>query len=279
MTTDTTTVTHRDAVRTALPPMGLGTWPLVGAEATKSVLSGIEAGYRLIDTASIYGNEDAVGVALAESGLPRDELFVTTKIRGNDQVSGNVRGALERSLENLGLDRLDLYLIHWPLPRIDRYSATFEAMLACRDAGLVRYVGVSNFLGHHLDRAVADTGEAPAVNQIQMDPSLARISVRKANDAHGVLTQSWSPLGRGDVLDSPVVTEIAARIGATAAQVVLAWHLAAGVVPVARSANPVRQAENLAAVDITLTETDLAALDRLDRGEDAARDVEAEEHF
>ena len=279
MTTDTTTVTHRDAVRAALPPMGLGTWPLVGAEATKSVLSGIEAGYRLIDTASIYGNEDAVGVALAESGLPRDELFVTTKIRGNDQASGNVRGALERSLENLGLDRLDLYLIHWPLPRIDRYSATFEAMLACRDAGLVRYVGVSNFLGHHLDRVVADTGEAPAVNQIQMDPSLARISVRKANDAHGVLTQSWSPLGRGDVLGSPVVTEIAARIGATAAQVVLAWHLAAGVVPVARSANPVRQAENLAAVDITLTDTDLAALDRLDRGEDAARDVEAEEHF
>jgi 2,5-diketo-D-gluconate reductase A len=279
MTTDTTTVTHRDAVCAALPPMGLGTWPLVGAEATKSVLSGIEAGYRLIDTASIYGNEDAVGVALAESGLPRDELFVTTKIRGNDQVSGNVRGALERSLENLGLDRLDLYLIHWPLPRIDRYSATFEAMLACRDAGLVRYVGVSNFLGHHLDRAVADTGEAPAVNQIQMDPSLARISVRTANDAHGVLTQSWSPLGRGDVLGSPVVTEIAARIGATAAQVVLAWHLAAGVVPVVRSANPVRQAENLAAVDITLTDTDLAALDRLDRGEDAARDVEAEEHF
>ncbi|WP_064257558.1 aldo/keto reductase [Rhodococcus sp. D-6] len=279
MTTDTTTVTHRDTVRAALPPMGLGTWPLAGAEATKSVLSGIEAGYRLIDTASIYGNEDAVGVALAESGLPRDELFVTTKIRGNDQVSGDVRGALERSLENLGLDRVDLYLIHWPLPRIDRYCATFEAMLACRDAGLVRYVGVSNFLGHHLVRVVAATGEAPAVNQIQMDPSLARIPVRKANDAHGVFTQSWSPLGRGDVLGSAVVTEIAARIGATAAQVVLAWHLAAGVVPVVRSANPVRQAENLAAVNITLTGTDLAALDRLDRGEDEARDVEAEEHF
>ncbi|WP_094980602.1 aldo/keto reductase [Rhodococcus pyridinivorans] len=279
MTTDTTTVTHCDAVRAALPPMGLGTWPLVGAEATKSVLSGIEVGYRLIDTASIYGNEDAVGVALAESGLPRDELFVTTKIRGNDQVSGDVRGALERSLENLGLDRVDLYLVHWPLPRIDRYCATFEAMLACRDAGLVRYVGVSNFLGHHLDRVVSGTGEAPAVNQIQMDPSLARIEVRRANDAHGVFTQSWSPLGRGDVLGSAVVTEIAARIGATAAQVVLAWHLAAGVVPVVRSANPVRQAENLAAVNITLTDIDLAALDRLDRGEDAARDVEAEEHF
>ena len=119
-------------VAPALPPIGLGTWPLVGADATKSVLSGIEAGYRLIDTAAIYGNEDAVGVALAESALPREELFVTTKLRGNDQVSGDIRGALEQSLERLGLDQLDLFLIHWPLPRIDRYVASFEAMLACR---------------------------------------------------------------------------------------------------------------------------------------------------
>ncbi|GAA4477299.1 aldo/keto reductase [Rhodococcus olei] len=262
-----------------LPPIGLGTWPLVGSDATRSVLAAIESGYRLIDTASIYGNEDAVGVALAESGVPRDDLLVTTKIRGNDQVSGDIRGALERSLENLKLDRLDLYLIHWPLPRIDRYSATFEAMLACRDAGLVRHVGVSNFLGHHLQRVVADTGEAPAVNQIQMDPSLARAAVRAVNDELGVLTQSWSPLGRGDVLDSPVVREIAERIGVSPALVVLAWHLEQGVVPIARSANPVRQKENLAAVDVTLTADDLAALDALDRGESAARDVEAEEHF
>ena len=192
-------------VATALPPIGLGTWPLVGADATKSVLSGIEAGYRLIDTAAIYGNEDAVGVALAESALPREELFVTTKLRGNDQVSGDIRGALEQSLERLGLDQLDLFLIHWPLPRIDRYVASFEAMLACRDAGLVRYVGVSNFLEHHLRRVVAETGEAPAVNQIQMDPSLARIPVRRANEELGIFTQSWSPLGRGDVLDNAVV--------------------------------------------------------------------------
>lgn len=272
-------MSRESGMRQALPPIGLGTWPLTGADATRSVLSGIESGYRLIDTASIYRNEDAVGVALAESGLPRDDLFVTTKIRGNDQVSGDVRGALERSLENLNLDRLDLYLIHWPLPRIDRYSATFEAMLACRDAGLVRYVGVSNFLGHHLKRVVADTGEVPAVNQVQMDPSLARIPVRKANEALGALTQSWSPLGRGDVLGSPVVVDIAERIGATPAQVVLAWHLAQGVVPVARSANPVRQAENLAAQRVTLSASDLAALNGLDRGESEVRDVETEEHF
>ena len=266
-------------VATALPPIGLGTWPLVGADATNSVLSGIEAGYRLVDTAAIYGNEGAVGVALAESGVPREELFVTTKLRGNDQVSGDIRGALEQSLELLGLDQLDLFLIHWPLPRIDRYVASFESMLACRDAGLVRYVGVSNFLELHLRRVVAETGEVPAVNQIQMDPSLARIPVRRANDELGIFTQSWSPLGRGDVLDNAVVSEIAGRIGCTPAQVVLAWHVAQGVVPVARSANPTRQAENLAALDVTLSGEDIEALNSLDRGESAARDVEAEEHF
>ncbi|AII09326.1 diketogulonate reductase-like aldo/keto reductase [Rhodococcus wratislaviensis] len=262
-----------------IPPLGLGTWPLTGPDATRAVLSGIEAGYRLVDTATIYDNEDAVGVALAECGLPREELFVTTKLRGSDHVSGDIRGAVERSLKNLGLDRLDLFLIHWPLPRHDRYVAAFEAMLACRDAGLVRYVGVSNFLETHLRRVVTETGEAPAVNQIQMDPSLARLPVRRANDELGVLTQSWSPLGRGDVLGASVVTDIARRLDHTPAQVVLAWHFAHSVVPVARSANPARQAENLAALDVRLTAADVDALNRLDRGESAARDVETEEHY
>jgi len=157
--------------------------------------------------------------------------------------------------------------------------AAFEAMLACRDAGLVRHVGVSNFLETHLRRVVAETGEAPAVNQIQMDPSLARLPVRRANDELGVFTQSWSPLGRGEVLDSPVVTDIARRLDRTPAQVVLAWHFAQGVVPIARSANPARQAENLAALDVRLTAADVDALNRLDRGESAARDVETEEHY
>lgn len=266
-------------IEDVLPPIGLGTWPLVGSAATEAVLAGIDAGYRQIDTASIYGNEDAVGAALTRSGVPRADLFVTTKIRGSDQVSGEIRGALGRSLDKLGLDRLDLYLIHWPLPRIDRYAATFEAMLSCREAGLVRYVGVSNFLGHHLRRLVAETGEAPAVNQIQLDPSLARVPVREVNDELGVLTQSWSPLGRGEVLADPTVVDIARRLECSAAQVVLAWHRAKGVVPVVRSASPSRQAENLAALTVTLSAEDLAALDGLDRGESAARDVEREEHF
>ncbi|HEY5857721.1 MAG TPA: aldo/keto reductase [Aldersonia sp.] len=259
--------------------MGLGTWPLVGAEATAAVLAGIEAGYRQIDTAAIYDNEDAVGAALARCGLPRDELFVTTKLRGRDHVSGDVRGALERSLERLRLDRLDLFLIHWPLPRCDRYVDAFAAMLDCRDAGLVRWVGVSNFLPKHLRRVVAQTGEVPAVNQIQLDPSIARLPARAAHAELGVLTASWSPLGRGEVLGIRPVRRIAERVGATPAQVVLAWHRAQGIVPVVRSANPRRQAENLAALDVVLTTDDVAELNRLDRGEAAARDVEQEEHF
>lgn len=277
--TDVAARTHGNAVRDALPPIGLGTWPLVGPDATAAVLAGLESGYRLIDTATIYDNEDAVGAALSTCGVDRAELFVTTKLRGRDHVSGDIRGAVERSLDRLGLDHLDLFLIHWPLPRLDRYVAAFEGILECRDAGLVRYAGVSNFLEHHLRRLVAETGEAPAVNQIQMDPTIARVPVRRAADELGVFTQSWSPLGRGETLRSPVVTAIAERLDVTPAQVILAWHLAHGVVPIARSANPARQAENLAAVHVRLEPADVAALDALDRGESAARDVEREEHF
>jgi len=278
MRSDTDT-TPGNAVRAALPPIGLGTWPLTGTAATDAVLAGIDAGYRLIDTAAIYDNEDAVGTALATCGVPRDELFVTTKLRGSDHISGDIRGAVERSLDRLGLDHLDLFLIHWPLPRFDRYVVAFEGLLECRDAGLIRYAGVSNFLEHHLRRLVAELGETPAIDQIQMDPTLARIPVRRAAADLGVVVQAWSPLGRGETLHSPVVTEIATRLDLTPAQVILAWHRAHDVVPIARSANPARQAENLAAARVRLDPADVAALDALDRGESAARDVEREEHF
>jgi 2,5-diketo-D-gluconate reductase A len=277
--TDIAAQTYGAAVREALPPIGLGTWPLRGPDATTAVLAGLESGYRLIDTATVYDNEDAVGAALATCGVARDELFVTTKLRGSDHVSGDIRGAVERSLDRLGLDYLDLFLIHWPLPRLDRYVAAFEGILECRDAGLVRYTGVSNFLEHHLRRVITETGEAPAVNQIQMDPTIARAPLRRAADGLGVFIQSWSPLGRGETLCLPVVTAIADRLDVTPAQVILAWHRAHDVVPIARSANPRRQVENLAAVDVQLEPADVAALDALDRGESAARDVEREEHF
>ncbi|MGB3485835.1 MAG: aldo/keto reductase [Mycobacterium sp.] len=266
-------------VRTDIPTIGLGTWPLTGDEATRSVLMGIEAGYRHIDTAAIYGNEDAVGRAVADCGLPRGQLFLTSKLRGNDHVSGDIRAAVQRSLDVMGLDYLDMYLIHWPMIRFDKYVDAFAGLLACRDAGLIRYAGVSNFLGHHVRRVAQECDEAPAVNQIQMDPSLCRLPVRAVNDELGVLTSSWSPLGRGEVLDHPVVADIATAHGCTPAQAVLAWHLAQGVVPVARSADAQRQAQNLAACEINLSQDDIVRLNALDRGEAAARDVEREEHF
>jgi len=266
-------------VRAAIPPIGLGTWPLTGDDATRCVGTAIAAGYRHIDTAAIYGNEHGVGLGLRECGVPREQLFVTSKLRGNDHISGDIRGAVQRSLDTMGLDYLDMYLIHWPLIRFDRYVDAFAGLLECRDAGLIRYAGVSNFLGHHLRRVTQEGGEAPAVNQIQMDPSLCRLPVRAVNDELGVLTSSWSPLGRGDVIENPVVAEIASTHGCTPAQAVLAWHLVVGVVPVARSANPGRQAQNIAALDIELTPEDITRLTSLDRGESAARDVEREEHF
>ncbi|MGH3352797.1 MAG: aldo/keto reductase [Nocardioides sp.] len=257
-------------------PMGLGTWPLTGDDATSIVRNGIEAGYRLIDTAAVYENEEAVGRGVRESGL-RDQLLITSKLRGRDHLSGKIREAVEESLRRLGVERIDLYLIHWPLPRFDRYVVAYQGLLECREAGLLGQVGVSNFLGHHLDRLVEATGEAPYVNQIQLDPTLARTGVRRAADALGVHTQSWSPLGRGDALSAPAVGEIAEQHGATTAQVVLAWHRAHGLTPVVRSSRPERLAENLAALELRLTAEDVGRLDRLDRGEEAARDVETEE--
>jgi 2,5-diketo-D-gluconate reductase A len=266
-------------LRDQMPPIGLGTWPLTGTEGVDAILSGLDAGYRHVDTAAIYENEDAVGEAVRASGLPREELFLTSKLRGRDHVDGDIRGAVERSLERMGLEQLDLYLIHWPMTRFDQYVDAFTALLECRNAGLVRHVGVSNFLGPHLRRVTEAAGEAPAVNQIQLDPTLTRIPVRRADDELGVLTSSWSPLGRGDALTHAVVLEVAERHGCTAAQAVLAWHRAQGLVPIVRSADPARQAENLAALQVELDVEDVARLGVLDRGESAARDVDAEEHF
>lgn len=264
-------------IREEMPPIGFGTWPLTGPDAVTAVLAGLEAGYRHLDTATIYDNEDAVGEALRRSGLPRSKVFVTSKLRGRDHVDGDVHGAVERSLERLGLDQVDLYLIHWPMTRFDKYADAFVALLECRAAGLVRHVGVSNFIGTHLRKVVAAAGEAPAVNQIQMDPTLARVPVREVDDELGVLTCSWSPLGRGEVLRDPVVADIAERHGCSPAQAVLAWHRAQGVVPIVRSADPVRQAQNLASLDVALDAEDLTRLDTLDRGESAARDVDEEQ--
>jgi 2,5-diketo-D-gluconate reductase A len=266
----------------SMPRMGLGTWPLVGHAAQASVESGIAAGFRLIDTARKYENEDAVGRALAASSVARSDLFVVSKIQGRMQRKpGFVRPAIEASLSSLGLDYLDLYLIHWPLPRVGRYPEVFVEMAAAVEQGLVLNIGVSNFKIAHLDRLQAESGLTPAVNQIQLDPSLGRVQTRRAHADRGIVTQSWSPLGRGGpLLSTPVINELAAQLEISPAQVVLRWHLDHNVVPVVKSADQSRQAENLAAMDLPpLPSHALASLDALDEGESAARDSDVIEEF
>lgn len=239
--------------------IGFGTWPFQHDDAERAVASAIEVGYRLIDTAAKYGNEAAVGSGIRASGVARDELRIQTKLRGDDH--GDVRGALGRSLDALGVDVLDSWLIHWPLPMLGRYSEAWAEMVRLRDEGLVREIGVSNFLPEHLDALERATGVRPAVNQIQCDPTIARTELRTELGERGIGVQAWSPLGRGgEVLRAEPVLRIADARGWTPAEVVLAWHGTVGSVPIARSADAVRQRQNLAAVALRLDEAELAAL-------------------
>ncbi|MFI5911363.1 aldo/keto reductase [Dactylosporangium sp. NPDC051541] len=245
-----------------MPIVGYGTWPLKGAPATDAVLAAIESGYRLLDTASAYGNEDAVGAAVRQSGRPRDELFVTTKLRGSDQGRGSTRAGLEGSLERLGLDYVDLYLIHWPLPNVGKYVESYEEMAELRQAGLIRSLGVSNFLPEHLAAVTAATGIAPAVNQLQVSPSHARQELVSAVRSQGTVVQAWSPLERNSgVLEHPAVTAPAARLGVTPAQIVLRWLVRQDIAVVPHSANRDRQRTNADLFSFELTADETAAID------------------
>jgi diketogulonate reductase-like aldo/keto reductase len=237
--------------------IGFGTWPFQDDEATAAVVSAIGVGYRLIDTASRYGNEAAVGRGIARSGGPREQLFVQTKLRGDDHE--RVGDALKSSLELLGVDYLDSWLIHWPLPMVSKYVDAFEQMLQARDEGLVRQIGVSNFLPEHLDALEERTGERPWTNQIQLDPGLRRDDLVAELRARDINIQAWSPLARGDV-GQDAVSKIASDRGLAPAQVMLAWHAAIGSVPIVRSSNPDRQLQNLEAISIHLSDDELAAI-------------------
>jgi 2,5-diketo-D-gluconate reductase A len=250
-----------------IPTIGFGVWQVPEDEVVLAVRTALDAGYRHIDTASAYGNERGVGQALAESDVDRDEVFVTTKVWNDDHGRDATFRAFDASMERLGLDVLDLYLVHWPVPRQDRYVETWEALRELRDGGRVRAVGVCNFHVKHLQRAHDETGEWPSINQIELHPYLQQLALRAFHEEHGIVTESWSPLASGQqVLDDPVVTRVARRHGATPAQVVIAWHLALGLVVIPKSVTPTRIVENLAAVDLILTGQDVDELSTLDRG-------------
>lgn len=261
-----------------LPAIGLGTWRMDDAGARTAVAEAIRSGYRLIDTAAKYDNEVGVGQGIAESGVPREEIRLTSKVRGDDQGYEQTLRAFEKTRRDLGVEYLDLYLVHWPLPRLDSYVETFKAMLKLQADGLVRSVGVSNFTVEHLDRVTAETGATPAVNQIEMHPAFPQAALRAEHAARGILTQSYQPLGRGRLLDAPAVTEAARFHGVTPAQVMLRWHHQLGALPVPKSADPDRQRENLDIFRFNLREWELERISALESSRYGG-DPESHEEF
>jgi len=265
-----------------IPQLGLGTWPLKDKAAAEAVASSIELGYRHIDTAVRYGNEKGVGQGVRDSGVPREQLFVTTKLDGKFQGDDKALAGLEESLKRFRFDYVDLLLIHWPLPKLGKFSSTFRTFKKLQDAGKVRSIGVSNFTPAHLDTLIDGTGLVPAVNQIEIDPTRPRLAQRAYNEGRGILTQSWSPLGGGgnvaEVLKNDVIVKIAEQRGRTPGQIVLRWHVQQGLIALPKSASPARQAENLAVFDFELTADDLAALDTVSLGPDAGVDSDRSGH-
>jgi 2,5-diketo-D-gluconate reductase A len=265
-----------------IPQVGLGTWPLDDAQAADAVAAGIEAGYRHVDTATKYGNEAGVGEGIRRSGIDREELFVTTKLDGQFQGSDRAIDGIRAALERLGTSYVDLLLIHWPLPARDEFVSTWRTFERLHADGLARAIGVSNFKPAHLDRLIAETSVVPAVNQIQISPAITRLEQRAYDDAHGIVTQSWSPLGGGSgvrsLLSEPVIVEVADRLGRTPAQVVLRWHVQQGLVVIPKSSDPERMRRNLDLFTFELSPDDLASLATLDEGPDAGVDSDRAGH-
>ncbi|KQO47327.1 MULTISPECIES: aldo/keto reductase [unclassified Frigoribacterium] len=250
-----------------LPQLGLGTYGLNGDEGTAQVVTAISSGYRLLDTALNYGNEAAVGAAIRQSDVSRDDLVVTTKLPGRHHGYDETLASFDESRANLGLDFVDLYLIHWPLPRIDKYVETFKAFVRLQEDGLVGSIGVSNFTAEHLQRVADETGVVPAVNQIELHPYFPQAELRAVHESMGVVTESWSPLAKqSELLHEARVIAIAEAYGKTPTQVVLRWHVQLGAVPVPKSADAGRQRENLDVFDFELTPDEVESLSGLERG-------------
>jgi len=255
-----------------IPQLGLGVYKVEDATAARIVEGAIDAGYRHVDTAKLYFNEAGVGAGVRASGVPRDELFVTTKVWNDDQGYDETLRAFDASLGLLGMDYVDLYLIHWPAPRKDRYIDTWRALESLKRDGRARSIGVSNFTAAHLERLLATATETPVINQIELQPWLQQSRLREFDAAHGIQTESWSPLARGRAIDDPALAAIGQKYGKSAAQVVLRWHVQLGLVVIPKSNSIERIRENSQVFDFELDDADLAAIAALDAGERTGSD-------
>lgn len=265
------TITLNNGV--AMPTVGLGTWPLMGEACSQTVATAISKGFRLIDTAAKYGNEQAVGKGIKQANIAREELFITSKVRGSAHGYQKTIETFYQTLKDLRLDYLDLYLIHWPLPSKGLYIETWQAMVTLYNKGLIRAIGVSNFKPAHLSKIIDQTGVIPALDQIQLNPYMPQLATRQWLAKYNINCQAWSPLGRGtDLLNTGVITKIAAKHNKTPAQIVLRWHIQLGNSVIPKSSNPQRMVKNLSIFDFELDKEDMLLISTLNRHTPAKQD-------
>ncbi|MDX7950554.1 aldo/keto reductase [Lichenihabitans sp. Uapishka_5] len=251
----------------SIPQLGLGLWKTPAEDAARTVATAIGAGYRHIDTAAAYQNEEGVGDGIRRAGVPRDSIFLTTKVWNTDQGYDETLRAFDSSLERLKMDAVNLYLIHWPSPTRGRYVDTWRALIQLKQEGRAKAIGVSNFTPEHLARLMSETGIVPVLNQVELHPHFQQRALRKVHAELGIATESWSPLGQGGVLTDPAIVDIARRHGRSPAQVIIRWHVQSGLIVIPKSVTPERIVENGAIDDFALTDDDVAAIAALDRAD------------
>ncbi len=256
------TITLNDG--NSIPQLGLGVWQVDPAITARVVSDGIKAGYRSIDTAEGYNNEEGVGQAIREAGVPRSELFITSKLRNGGHARDLALKSFDETMRKLGIEQLDLFLIHWPVPSQGKYLEAWQALVDLKNQGRIRSIGVSNFNQDHLERIIGETGVTPAVNQIELHPMFQQRDKRAFHKAHNIVIESWSPLGSGRALDNAAIAEVARKHGKSIAQVIIRWHLQQGLIVIPKSTHKERIEENFAVFDFELDADDMARINQLD---------------